>query len=30
VTIGDVQLGDEITSSAGGRDFVTNSFSVTG
>jgi hypothetical protein len=30
VTIGDVQLGYEITSSAGGRDFVTNSFSVTG
>ena len=30
VTIGDVQLGYEITSSAGGHDFVTNSFSVTG
>lgn len=30
VTIGDVQLGYEITSSAGGKDFVTNSFSVTG
>ncbi|WFE19659.1 hypothetical protein O7621_17180 [Solwaraspora sp. WMMD937] len=30
VTIGDVQFGYEITSSAGGRDFVTNSFSVTG
>lgn len=30
VTIGDVQLGYEITSSAGGRDFVTNSFSVSG
>lgn len=29
VTIGDVQLGYEITSSAGGKDFVTNSFSVT-
>jgi hypothetical protein len=30
VTIGDVQLGYEITSAAGGRDFVTNSFSVSG
>jgi hypothetical protein len=30
VTIGNVQFGYEITSSAGGRDFVTNSFSVTG
>jgi hypothetical protein len=30
VTIGNVQLGYEITSSAGGKDFVTNSFSVTG
>ncbi|BCJ68275.1 GH12 family glycosyl hydrolase domain-containing protein [Polymorphospora rubra] len=30
VTIGDVQLGYEITSAAGGRDFVTNAFSVTG
>lgn len=30
VTIGDVQFGYEITSSAGGRDYVTNSFSVTG
>ncbi|BCJ62728.1 GH12 family glycosyl hydrolase domain-containing protein [Micromonospora endophytica] len=30
VTIGDVQLGYEITSSAGGRTFTTNSFSVTG
>ena len=29
VTIGNVQLGYEITSSAGGKDFVTNSFSVT-
>ncbi|TDB77732.1 hypothetical protein [Micromonospora sp. KC721] len=30
VTIGDVQLGYEITSSAGGKTFTTNSFSVTG
>ncbi|WDZ86193.1 glycoside hydrolase family 12 protein [Micromonospora cathayae] len=30
VTIGAVQLGYEITSSAGGKDFVTNSFSVSG
>ncbi|MEU4221447.1 GH12 family glycosyl hydrolase domain-containing protein [Actinoplanes sp. NPDC026623] len=30
VTIGNVQLGYEITSSSGGRDFITNSFSVTG
>jgi hypothetical protein len=30
VTIGNVQLGYEITSSAGGKDFVTNGFSVTG
>jgi hypothetical protein len=30
VTIGNVQFGYEITSSAGGRDFVINSFSVTG
>jgi hypothetical protein len=30
VTIGNVQLGHEITSSAGGKDFITNSFSVTG
>ena len=30
ITVGDVQFGYEITSSAGGRDFVTNSFSVTG
>jgi hypothetical protein len=30
VTIGNVQLGYEITSAAGGKDFVTNSFSVTG
>jgi hypothetical protein len=30
VTIGNVQFGYEITSSPGGRDFVTNSFSVTG
>ena len=30
VTIGNVQFGYEITSSAGGKDFVTNSFSVTG
>ncbi|WP_233604194.1 hypothetical protein [Micromonospora sp. HM5-17] len=30
VTVGDVQFGYEITSSAGGRDFVTNSFSVSG
>ena len=30
VTIGNVQFGYEITSSSGGRDFVTNSFSVTG
>jgi len=29
VTIVDLQLGYEITSSSGGRDFVTNSFSVT-
>lgn len=28
VTIGNVQLGYEITSSSGGRDFITNSFSV--
>ncbi len=30
VTIGDVQLGYEITWSAGGKNFVTNAFSVTG
>jgi hypothetical protein len=30
VTIGNVQFGYEITSSAGGKDFTTNSFSVTG
>jgi hypothetical protein len=30
VTIGNVQFGYEITSSAGGKDFVTNQFSVTG
>ena len=30
VTLGDVQFGFEITSSSGGKDFVTNSFSVTG
>ncbi|WP_305785351.1 GH12 family glycosyl hydrolase domain-containing protein [Symbioplanes lichenis] len=30
VTIGNVQLGYEITSASGGKDFVTNSFSVTG
>ena len=30
VTIGNVQFGFEITSSSGGKDFVTNSFSVTG
>lgn len=30
VTIGNVQLGYEITSSSGGKDFITNSFSVTG
>jgi glycosyl hydrolase family 12 len=30
VTIGNVQFGYEITSSSGGKDFVTNSFSVTG
>ena len=30
VTVGNVQFGYEITSSAGGKDFVTNSFSVTG
>jgi hypothetical protein len=30
VLIGDVQLGYEITSAAGGKDFITNSFSVTG
>ena len=30
VTIGNVQFGYEITSSAGGKDFITNSFSVTG
>jgi hypothetical protein len=29
VTIGNVQFGFEITSSAGGKDFVTNSYSVT-
>ena len=29
VTIGNVQFGYEITSSSGGKDFVTNSFSVT-
>ncbi|SDL93688.1 Glycosyl hydrolase family 12 [Nonomuraea jiangxiensis] len=28
VTLGDVQFGYEITSSSGGMDFVTNSFSV--
>jgi len=30
VTIGDVQFGYEITSAAGGKDFVTTSFSVSG
>jgi Glycosyl hydrolase family 12 len=30
VTLGNVQFGYEITSSAGGKNFVTNSFSVTG
>lgn len=30
VTIGNIQFGYEITSSSGGKDFVTNSFSVTG
>ncbi|MET0422664.1 MAG: hypothetical protein ABW046_02240 [Actinoplanes sp.] len=30
VTIGNVQFGYEITSSSGGKDFITNSFSVTG
>jgi hypothetical protein len=30
VTVGNVQFGFEITSSAGGKDFVANSFSVTG
>ncbi|GGN85361.1 hypothetical protein GCM10010112_65680 [Actinoplanes lobatus] len=30
VTVGNVQFGYEITSSAGGKDFITNSFSVTG
>ena len=30
VTIGNVQFGYEITSSSGGKDFVTNAFSVTG
>lgn len=30
VTIGDVQFGYEITSSAGGRDFVTNTLTVSG
>ena len=30
VTIGNVQFGYEITSAAGGKDFVTNSFSVSG
>jgi hypothetical protein len=30
VTIGNVQFGFEITSSAGGKDFITHSFSVTG
>ena len=30
VAIGNVQFGYEITSSAGGKDFVTNAFSVTG
>ncbi len=29
VTLGDVQFGYEITSSSGGMDFRTNSFSVT-
>ncbi|MDR7280729.1 GH12 family glycosyl hydrolase domain-containing protein [Catenuloplanes atrovinosus] len=29
VTVGNVQFGYEITSAAGGKDFVTNSFSVT-
>ncbi|WP_232323825.1 GH12 family glycosyl hydrolase domain-containing protein [Catenuloplanes japonicus] len=29
VTVGNVQFGYEITSSSGGKDFVTNSFSVT-
>jgi hypothetical protein len=28
VMIGDVQFGDEITSSSGGLDFITNDFSV--
>jgi hypothetical protein len=28
VTVGDVQLGYEITSSSGGLNFTTNSFSV--
>jgi hypothetical protein len=30
VTIGDVQFGYEITSSSGGKDFVTNSLTITG
>jgi hypothetical protein len=30
VTIGNVQFGYEITSSSGGKDFMTNSFSVSG
>jgi len=30
VTVGNVQFGFEITSSAGGKDFMTNSYSVTG
>ena len=30
VTIGNVQFGYELTSSSGGKDFVTNQFSVTG
>ena len=30
VTLGNVQFGFEITSSAGGKNFTTNSFSVTG
>jgi hypothetical protein len=28
--VGNVQFGYEITSSSGGKDFATNSFSVTG
>lgn len=30
VTVGDVQFGYEITSSAGGKDFVTNSLTING